>query len=366
MTAPNFLSLDGAQIVAEMVADYQSRTGRPLYPAQAEMFLINAFAYRELLIRQQMQALIQQMLVDFSSAPGLDYLGALLGVARLPASAATCTLRFTLVSGHGDVVIPAGTRVSSTDGRVTFATAQNVDVATGDTTADVEAFASSIGAAGNGYVAGDVANILDPQPFITTAENLGTTSGGADSESDESLRTRIKLAPSQFSNAGSSGAYRYWALTASPAIVDVAVTSPTPGEVDVFPLMADGSTTPTPILDLVASILNDEKIRPLTDTVVVLSPTVVDYDIEVELVAYTDADVVQLQADVAATLAEYAAKKQRLLGQDIVFNQLIAASTTPLVYNPTVIQPAGDIEIAPTEVARVGTITVTVISTTDG
>lgn len=370
--APNFLSLDGPTIVAEMVADYQARTGRPLYPAQSEMFLINAFAYRELLLRQQIQAVVSQMLVDFATAPGLDYLGALLGVSRLPASAATCILEFTLVAGHGGVVIPSGTRVASTDGRVSFATTQNVDVDAGINTAQIEAFANVLGATGNGYVAGDINNILDPQPYLTAAANLATTSGGADSESDDALRTRIKSAPSQFSNAGSSGAYRFHALTASPAIIDVGVVGPpttSPGVVNVYPLMADGSTTPAPIIALVEAALNDEKIRPLTDTVNVLSPTVVDFDIEVELTAYTDADTVALQAAVEAALNEYKALKSQRLGQDIVLSQIVGRclnSGVAGVYDVAVVSPATDLTIADTEVAICGTVTVSVTGTTDG
>lgn len=364
--APEFISLDGAAIVAEMVADYQTRTGKPLYPAQAEMFLINAFAFRELLLRQQIQTIVQQMLVDFATSPGLDYLGALLGVSRLPASAASCVLLFTLVDGHGGVVIPAGTRVASSDGRVSFATTANVDVVAGVNTAEIEAFASVLGAAGNGYTAGDVNNILDPQPFISAAVNMATTQGGADSEDDEALRTRIKSAPSQFSVAGPSGAYRFWALTASAAIVDVAVTTPAPGVVAVYPLMGDGTTTPPSIIALVEAILNDEKIRPLTDTVNVLSPTVVAFDIEVELTAYTDADTVLLQAAVEAALNEYKALKSQRLGQDIVLSQIIARCIIPGVFDVAIISPSADVVIDPTEVAICGTITVSVTGTTDG
>lgn len=366
MTAPNFLSLDGAQIVAEMVADYETRTGKTLYPAQVEMLLINSWAQRELLLRYQIQSIVSQMLVDFAVAPGLDYLGALLGVSRLPASAASCVLEFTLVSGHGGVVIPSGTRVASTDGRVAFATTQNIDVDAGVTTAQIEAFANVLGATGNGYVDGDVNNILDPQPFITSAQNLATTSGGADSETDDALRIRIKAAPSQFSNAGSKGAYRFWALTASPAIIDVAVTSPDPGLVNVYPLMADGSATSPAVIALVEAVLNDEKIRPLTDTVSVLSPGITSFDITVELTAYVDADTVDLQAAVANALAEYKALKSSRLGQDIVLSQIIAKCGIPGVYDVNVVLPASDITVAETEVAICDTITVTVTGTNEG
>ena len=51
LTIPNFINRDSATIIAEMTADYEARTGRKLEPAQVETLLIQAFAYRELLIR---------------------------------------------------------------------------------------------------------------------------------------------------------------------------------------------------------------------------------------------------------------------------------------------------------------------------
>ncbi|MBP0016080.1 MAG: baseplate J/gp47 family protein [Cyanobacteria bacterium SBLK] len=42
-------------------------------------------------------------------------------------------------------------------------------------------------------------------------------------ETDDNLRKRIILAPESFSNAGSAGAYRFHALSASQDIIDVGV-----------------------------------------------------------------------------------------------------------------------------------------------
>jgi hypothetical protein len=51
-----------------------------------------------------------------------------------------------------------------------------------------------------------------------------TTANGTDDETDEELRERIRLAPSQFSVAGPTGAYKFFAKSAHPSIVDVSVT----------------------------------------------------------------------------------------------------------------------------------------------
>lgn len=367
MTEPSFIDRDGEQIVADMVALYQDLTGRALQPGQPERLLINAFAYRELQLRQQIQTAALQTLVSFASAPALDYLGELVGVGRLPASAASCTIRFTLIAGHGGVVIPAGTRVASQDGKVIFRITEAVSVLAAVTTADVLAFADLLGEIGNGYAAAEITEILDPQPFLVSASNLAATSGGADAETDEELRARIKLAPEQFSTAGSVGAYQFHAKSASPAILDVAVTSPTPGTVNIYPLAEGGLPTPTAILNLVAAACNAEKVRPLTDTVVVLTPTHVNYSLHVHLTCYTTANTTQVEAQVEANLGAYAAARSQRIGLDIVRSQIIAECMVPGVYNASVVSPSADVVIGATQVPNLsGNINVQITGLADG
>lgn len=353
MTEPSFIDRDGGQILADMTALYEQISGKVLQPAQAERLLINAFAYRELLLREQVQYAALQTLVSFASAPALDYLGELVGVYRLSASAATTTIQFSLIAGHGGVVIPEGTRVATSDGKVIFATTEATDVNAGVLTADVQCFTTALGESGNGYTIGEVNEILDPQPFLTGASNLDITAGGANQETDDVLRERIKLAPEAFSTAGSEGAYKFHAKSASPAILDVAVTSPTPGEVNIYPLTATLPTAPS-ILALVDAACNSEKVRPLTDTVTVLTPTSVAYDITVEVECYNDANTVTVQEQIEANLAEYAAVNSKRLGLDIVRSQIIAKCMVEGVYDVTIVEPATDIVIAATEVPQIG------------
>lgn len=350
MTQPQFISLDGEQIVSELIQIYEGITGRVLQPAQPERLLINAFAYRELVLRQQIQNAALQTLVSFASAPALDYLGELVGVQRLAASAASCTLRFTLIAGHGGVVIPAGTRVASQDGKVIFRTSESKDVNAGVNTADVLAFADNVGAVGNAYAAAEIIEILDPQPFIVSASNLSATSGGADAETDDELRARIKIAPEQFSTAGSVGAYQFHAKSASPAILDVAVVSATPGTVQIYPLAEGGLPTSSAILNLVAAACNAEKVRPLTDTVTVLTPTSVTYTIDVDVECYNNANVDAVQDAIEAALQTYTTERARQIGKDITISQIIGLCMVEGVYDVTVVLPAADVVVSATQV----------------
>lgn len=366
LPTPSFINRDSTTIINEMVADYELRTGRTLEPAQVETLLINAFAYRELLLRNQIQDASLQNLVEYARFPMLDHLGVLVGVTRLPAEFAQTTLLLTLVSGHGDVVIPNGLRVSSTDGRAVFELVEDTTVLTGVDTISATFIAQTSGNLSNDYAIGTVSVILDPQPYLSTASNTSVTEGGSDEEIDEQLRDRIKLAPSAFSNAGSYKAYEFWAKSTSPLIIDVAVTNPIPGTVEIFPLMANLATTPTEILDAVYAVLNADKIRPLTDTVLVTSPTSIDTAITVGLILYEGTVQSDIVPVVISNLEAFRDGRRKLLGQDIVIDQIKALCMIEGVYKANVTVPASDLVISETEFANITAINVTVTGTNVG
>lgn len=365
LTIPEFVHEDAQRIIAEMKADLELRTNRSFAPADVEMLLINGFAYREMLIRGNMNDTARQNLVDFARGPMLDYLGALVGVTRLPASGALCTLQYTLVAGHTGVTIPVGNRVQSVDGKVIFTTTEEKTAAFDQLVKSVKASASPAGKIGNGYAAGDIAVILDPLAFVTGVANTATTEGGADDESDDEFRERIKLAPSAFSVAGPTGAYKFFAKSASPSIVDVAVTSPAPGDVNIYPLLEDGGIPGTDILDSVFAICNDEKVRPLTDTVYVIAPTAVDYTIQAELTKLPDADTADIEAAVTANLEKYKKDRINRLGIDVVRTQLIALCMVSGVYDVNLVEPAADIVATEDVFTNCTAITATVTGTHD-
>lgn len=383
LPTPNFIQRDPNVIIAEITAQYELATGRALEPAQVEQLVLNAFAYREVLVRNQIQDAALQNLVSFARFPMLDYLGELVGVVRLPSQAARTTIEFTLVPGHGDVVIPQNTRISTTDGRVNFELIQDVPVLSADNTATVTAIAQTDGSVGNDYALGTVSVILDPQAYLATATNTTVTEGGTQEETDDQLRDRVKLAPNAFSVAGPYKAYEFWAKSASPLIIDVSVsnrrykigdTIPAgksvgdviPGTVEVFPLVEGLAVTPTEILDAVAAVLNADRIRPLNDIVYVSSPDAVNTTIEVDLTLYEGAVQSDIVPIVEAALQSFRDGRRKLLGQDIVLNQIIKLAIVDGVYDAEVTSPATDLIISETQFANITDIIVNVVGTNPG
>lgn len=362
---PDFLEADGDKIVAERITLYETLTGRTLQPAQVERLIIQAGAYRELLLRQSINSALQQNFVASASAPILDYLGQLVGVTRLAPAYAETTLHFQLEPTHTGVVIPAGLRVQSKDGKATFSVLAAVIVPAGQAEADAKGIVGEAGEIGNGYAIGAVSEILDPQPFVTSAANTNATSGGAEMEADDALRLRIQLAPASFSNAGSRGAYTFFAKSANPLITDVVITNPIPGSVQLFPLIAGGVVTPQTVLDDVFAACNDEKIRPLTDTVIVTSPDLLAYNIVVNITIFDGYDPAAIRLAVAASINAYTSQQAAKLGRDVKFSQVLARCMVAGVYDAQLVG-FSDLIVPETSFAVCGPITVAIVGTNVG
>lgn len=77
-----FIKIDPEQILADTISEYQRRAETKLNPADAEMILVDCMAYRESVLRGNMEALMRQNFVQFASGAHLDNWGALWGILR--------------------------------------------------------------------------------------------------------------------------------------------------------------------------------------------------------------------------------------------------------------------------------------------
>lgn len=365
-TLPQFVPDDSQAITQELITAYEAMTGKTLYPGQIERLLIDLIAYRETLVRTAINDTGRQNLVAFSRAPMLDYLGELVGVTRLPAQSARTTVRLTFVDPLASALpIPSGFRVETASG-IQFQTTAEVIAAAGSATIDLAVLAVEPGGAGNGYLAGQVNALVDELGVdVASVANLGITSAGADEESDDRLRERIKLAPESFSVAGSRLAYRHHAMSAHQSIVDVAVLSPTPGVVRLYPLTSTGLPS-TAILDAVAAICSHEKVRPLSDTVEVLAPVEAAYTLTAQLTVYRSYDAATVLANAQAQAAAFVATQSAALGRDIVPSQIVAALSVTGVYRVDLVAPVATLEVGEEGWAHCTAIDVQLAGSSDG
>lgn len=320
-----FASADPVQMDLDIVATVEGFLNRKLERADPLRLFLRGVELIICQLRLLIDECAKQNLLYYATGDNLEHLGILVGVGRLPAAPATTTLQLNLSTVRDKAtIIPAGTRVSAGD-KLYFATDENVVFAAGETQHTVTATCSELGEIGNNYAVGEINKIIDPTAFLSSITNLTVSEGGSDIETDDSLRKRIRIAPESFSVSGPSGAYEYWAKTASPLISDVYVDSENPGEVDVYVLEEDGVVPDKEMLNLVYETCNDKMIRPLTDLVVVKPPTVYSYDIELRYwIARSDqtrAGAIQVAAEQA--IEEYMAWQRAKLGRDISPTELI-------------------------------------------
>jgi len=340
LPAPEFVRIDPAAIEAQMIRRYEEIAGKQTYPGQIERLYINLLAYAYSLNLAAVQAACEKMLVRTASGVFLDYLGDLVGTPRLAAASAQTRVQLTTSHPGGlAVMVPAGTLVASSDGRVSFATDEDVIVGTNPVL--VTATCTQPGEAGNGWLPGQIN--AQQSGLAVTASNVTASAGGADTETDGHYRERIMSAPEAYTNAGSYGAYRHHAMSAHQSIVDVAVYGPAegepPGQVALYPLTESGLPSETLIAQVAAKV-SDERVRPLTDTVVVRSPEAVDYAITAALTFYTSAERVDAMQRARDALDVWLAERQHRLGVDLVPEQIAAVLHVSGVYRVQVTSPA--------------------------
>lgn len=186
------------------------------------------------------------------------------------------------------------------------------------------------------------------------------TGAAAITEADDDLRSRVLLAPDSYSVAGPASAYVFHARSADGDVLDAAATSPEPGEVVVSVLsrLGDGTASPE-LLATVEAVVNADTVRPLTDLVTVASAAIVEFAIEAQLTLYAGPDADLILAAANTRLDQLLADSRRI-GRDITRSALFAALHVGGVQNVTLIEPAADVVIGPTQAATLTMRSVTI------
>lgn len=326
-----FTDADTDKVKQAIVTGYETVSGRSLAAGDPIRLFLEAIAAIIVQLLDSINQTGKMNLLAYAIGNYLDHIGILTDTERIESAAATTTVRFTLSAAQTSAVtIPKGTRVTNEDMKIYFATNKVLTIPAGDTSGTVESTCTETGASGNGYVAGQLTKLVDPVAYVESVANTTTSAGGDDEEDDDAFRERIRISPEKYSVAGPYGAYEYWAKTASTLIEDVTVLGPeskkvNDGEVYVYPLLSGGELPDDEILTKVSNVLNDEKIRPLTDHVYVKKPTAVSYDLTVTYYV-SESNKEQsaaIQAAVSTAIGNYVLWQKSKLGRDIDPSKLV-------------------------------------------
>ncbi len=324
----NFLTTDSNELANEFITFYEQLEGRKL--AQADPLRIIFLSCASVITKQNIAIndAAKQNLLYYSRGKVLDYKGAEWNNPRLEATAATTTLRVYLsVPLTTARIIEKGSLATSDEGAIFFATKEEIVIPTNVNYVDVALECTTPGTIGNDFVTGQINTLVKPLPYVSHVENITVSKGGAEREQDDAYRERIYLAPEALSNAGSEGAYKYFAKSASPLVSngDVHVYMPTPGHVNIIVLLQNGVLPSQEIIDLVSDAVSPKTIRPLTDFVHVDSPEVVNFDLGITYYIETNAvDKTIIQQDIQSAIDNWIIWQQSKIGRDLNPSKLIS------------------------------------------
>jgi len=194
-----------AELVVRVREDLLSRLSLddPLRRSDAEAYaLVNAGSAHSLY--GYIAWLARQVIIDTADVEFLERWAAIWGINRKPAAAATGSVDFTVTLG---AVVLSGTVLNAFDGQQYQTTADASGVVP-TFTAPVVAIVA--GAAGN-RTTGQTLTLVSPVAGVQSAATAGELSGGADIESDDSLRGRLLTRIRQPPQGGAASDYVAWA-----------------------------------------------------------------------------------------------------------------------------------------------------------
>lgn len=296
-----------------------------------------------------------QNIADYAEGEYLDALCSVFWlVTRLEAEAATTTMQFSSQQALASAqLIPAGTRIRSTDQTVIFATEEDCYIPKGSSSVTVSAACTETGEIGNGYEAGTITNLIDVFPYYYSCTNLTTSEGGSDEETDEALRERMRESEEAYTTAGSKGSYEYWAKTANSSIASAKAVSPQPDWVYIYVLLEGGELPGEELLAEVEEICSADTVRPLNDVVKAMAPTTVSYDIEFTWYCTEDDDATAIAEAVAAAVETYKSWQCAEMGRCVNPTKLVGLLYQAGCSRVDITSPAHT-EVSETEVAVIG------------
>ncbi len=320
--APDFFERDPSKLKALFKQVFEEASGRTLYPAQTEMFLIEVASYALSILHEAAQTATLQNTAVFADGVHLENRGTNVSTFRLLAQPATTDIRFELTQVRlVDVAVPKGTRVASGTA-VIFATDADLIIPAGMTAGVVRATAQTPGAAFNGLGVGAVSDLLDPVAYVASARNVTTIAGGADDEELERFRLRVVNALFTIAKTGPRNGYREHVMAVDPEIVDVAPIRPEPGYIHIYPLMKTGQPSAA-LKDAVLAYLDPETLRAMGDYVTIHDPVRVGFSFT--LTVRSLEAIAGLEDSVRATAEAAFHPWTQELGAQVAPSEIIAA-----------------------------------------
>lgn len=322
----NFIEADPSEIETEMIHFVEEETGQSLLNNLPKRMFVKSCVSFVSMWANRLDYALKQQLLSYAEDEPLDHKGAEIQTPRLEEKHAKTQMLIKLSPERVDPLkIKKGTRFLRGQD-VYFETLKDYTVPVEQLTVVLDAQCTETGTFANGYLPSEITTMVDAIPYAISAENITTTSGGADIEEDENYAERIRLAPEKLSTAGPDLAYEYFAKQAHQSIEDVYVLNPLPGVVQIVVLLEDGGIPSQEILNQVEAACTDNPVRPLTDKLLVNGPEQVLYEMKVSYKLSKDKQVVldAMKEKIEQAFRAYLSWQRSKLGRDVNSSELIA------------------------------------------
>lgn len=339
-TELHYISFDPDEIWSGMIDAYIDKGGDVLYPGDEKEMLLRGV--QEILVRgfAAVDNALKMAVLDYAVGGYLDAYGSQRGCERLEAVAAQATVSITKNAGAA-MTIPKGTRLTA-DGAVIYEFGSDIYLAAGAGTTNAGIVCSEAGSIGNGLTAGTYMQMMVGIPRIAGITVLTNAGGGLDEEGDEEYRERIRTHGLANLTTGPAVQYETAAKAVTVNVADAKAVNGGAGIVNVYLILHDPSTAASDITKVVAA-LNDQTVRPLTDTVNVAQATAKTYTLKLEYQSETD-----ISADVSNAVAEYLEwqnfKVGRAFNPDKLMSAVYRAGAERVVWGAGSSFDGGDVE----------------------
>lgn len=340
------------EIYQQMKVDFAARAG--FAPAEGSECAVRLYA-----LAAQVQALsaqadwvLAQSFPQTAQGSYLDSHAATRGLSRGAGRKAEGLLRFFAPEDTAlDCTVPKGT-VAMTASGARFETTEAATLAVGEGYVDVPAQAVEAGALGN-VAAWTVTHMALPPVGISTCTNPTSFKGGSEEESDTALRARILEGFARLPNGANAAYYEREALAHTGIVAAKALGRARGlGTVDLYVAGAEGAPSQEVLSDLAEAL---SKKREIAVDLRVSAPTLKTVNVAAAIKAE---DPATAKARVEAALRGYFTGEK--LGKSVYISKLLALiASVEGVENCRVSAPAADVAVAETELAVLGTLTVT-------
>ncbi len=344
------------EIYDEMLEVFRRETGAEASAVSDLSVKLYAVAAQVWGLYAQGEWLSRQCFPQTAAGEYLDRHAALRGLERRRAAPAEGLIRFSVDGpGGADLSIEKGT-VCATAGLCRFETVERAVLKAGETSVEVPARALEAGTAGN-VPAGSILLMVVPPVGVSRCVNAAAFSGGTDEEEDEALRARVLETYRRMPNGANAAFYEQGALSFDQVCACAVLPRHRGiGTVDVVVTTRAG----LPGAELLEELGEYfARRREIAVDVKVKAPQVKSVNVSVRAAPREGFSAHQVKNQVEQALRDHFSGER--LGENVLvagLNQLVFSQ--PGVANCAVLAPAADVEVAPGELPRLGSLTVEV------